>query len=83
MYPDVDSTPASICRARPGTLVCDAVINPPDTRLIRSARERGLPVLDGFSMLVYQGVIGFELWTGQKPPEEVMKAALRQALEIE
>jgi shikimate dehydrogenase len=83
MYPDVDSTPAvDLSGVRPGTLVCDAVINPPDTRLIRSARERELPVLDGFSMLVYQGVIGFELWTGQKPPEEVMKAALRQALEI-
>jgi shikimate dehydrogenase len=49
-------------------LVCGAVINPPETRLLRAARERGLPMLDGLSMLVYQGVIGFELWTGQKPP---------------
>ena len=31
-------------------------------------------------MLVYQGVIGFQLWTGLTPSETVMKAALRQAL---
>ena len=31
-------------------------------------------------MLVYQGVIGFELWTGLPAPEQVMKDALRAAL---
>jgi len=43
---------------------------------------RGLPVLDGLSMLVYQGVIGFELWTGHAAPEQVMKDALRRALGV-
>jgi shikimate dehydrogenase len=61
-------------------LVCDVVFNPPETRLIQAARKRGLPVLDGLAMLVYQGVIGFELWTGRKAPEAVMKQALRKAL---
>ncbi len=80
MFPDVDSMPAvDLSGARPGTLVCDAVINPPETRLLCAARERGLPVLDGLSMLVYQGVIGFELWTGHKAPEAAMKAALEKA----
>ena len=46
------------------------------------SRQRGLAVLDGLSMLVYQGVIGFQLWTGLNPPEDVMKAALRAALGI-
>ena len=66
--------------ARPGLLVCDAVFNPPETRLIAAARQRGLPVLDGLAMLVYQGAIGFELWTRQKAPEGVMKNALRRVL---
>ena len=61
-------------------LVCDAVFNPPETRLIRAARERGLAVLDGLAMLVYQGAIGFELWTHEQAPERVMKQALRKAL---
>ena len=83
LYPDVDSMPpVNLDGAHPGMLVCDVVFNPPETLLIRAARRRGLPVLDGLAMLVYQGVIGFELWTGQKAPEEVMKDALRRALGI-
>jgi len=62
--------------------VSDAVFNPPETRLLAEARRRGLPVLDGLSMLVYQGVIGFQLWTGLNPPEDVMKRALRAALGV-
>jgi hypothetical protein len=72
--------PVDLRDARPGLLVCDAVFNPPETRLLAAARQRGLATLDGLSMLVYQGVIGFQLWTGQDAPEEVMKSALRAAL---
>ena len=83
LYPDSDAMPpVDLGGASPGLLVCDAVFNPPETRLLAAARARGLAVLDGLSMLVYQGVIGFELWTGQPAPEQVMKRALRKALEI-
>ena len=51
-------------------------------RLLAAARKRGLPALDGLSMLVYQGVIGFRFWTGCEAPEAVMKTALRSALGI-
>ena len=74
--------PVDLSAAKPGMLVSDAVFNPAETRLLAVARSRGLPVLDGLSMLVYQGVIGFQLWTGQDPPEDVMKQALRTALAI-
>ncbi len=81
LYPDVTATPdVELSVAAPHMLVCDAVFNPPDTGLLRAARERGLATLDGLSMLVYQGVIGFELWTGRPAPEAVMKQALRAAL---
>jgi shikimate dehydrogenase len=81
LYPDIDAMPpVDLDDAQPSLLVCDAVFNPPETRLLAAARLRGLPVLDGLSMLVYQGVIAFQLWTGQDPPEDVMKRALRQAL---
>ena len=83
LYPDVDAVPdVDLSGAQPGMLVSDAVFNPPETGLLKRARERGLPTLDGLSMLVYQGAIGFELWTGEKAPEDVMKAALRQALGV-
>ena len=81
LYPGIDAMPPVDLRAaRPDMLVCDVVFNPPETRLIRAARDRGLPVLDGLAMLVYQGTIGFELWTGHQAPEAVMKEALRTAL---
>ena len=83
LYPDVEAMPpVDLAGARPGLLVCDAVFNPPETRLLAAARARGLAVLDGLSMLVYQGVIGFRLWTGQDPPEPVMKTALARALGV-
>lgn len=84
LYPNVDAMPdVNLERAKNDLLVCDVVFNPPETRFLRVARERGLPTLDGLSMLVYQGVIAFELWTGRDAPEAVMKAALRQALGLD
>lgn len=81
LFPDVDAMPpVDFVNAQAKLLVCDAVFNPPETRFLAAARERGMPTLDGLSMLVYQGVIGFQLWTGLKPPEDVMKTALRKAL---
>ena len=81
LYPNVDATPdVDLSTARPDLVVCDAVFNPPETGLLRRAREHGLKMLDGLSMLVYQGVIGFELWTGKSAPEPVMKEALRRSL---
>ena len=83
LYPDSEAMPpVDLSDARPDMLVCDAVFNPPETRLLAAARKRGLPTLDGLSMLVYQGVIGLQFWTGLDAPEAVMKTALRTALGI-
>jgi shikimate dehydrogenase len=83
LFPDVSAMPdVDLSQAKSDMLVADAVFNPPETRLLAAARERGLPTLDGLSMLVYQGVIGFQLWTGQDPDEAVMKKALAEALGV-
>jgi shikimate dehydrogenase len=81
LFPDVDAMPPiELGDARPNLLVADAVFNPPETKLLAAARRHGLRTLDGLSMLVYQGVIGFQMWTGQDPSEQVMKQALSNAL---
>lgn len=81
LYPDVDAMPpVDLSIAREDMLVADAVFNPPETRLLATAKAHGLPTLDGLSMLVYQGVIAFEMWTGKSPDETVMKSALKEAL---
>lgn len=61
-------------------LVCDLVYNPPDTQLLKAARLRKARTLSGIGMLLYQGVIAFEIWTGRKAPVSVMKKALIQQM---
>jgi shikimate dehydrogenase len=63
-----------------GHLVVDLVPNPAVTPLMRAARERGAGVAGGLGMLVHQGALAFELWTGRPAPLEVMRAAARRAL---
>jgi len=80
LYPDVDAMPDVVLdEASPDLLVCDVIPNPPNTPFIRAAAARGLRTLNGLSMLVYQGMIGFKLWTGHDAPEAVMKEALEAA----
>ena len=57
-------------------LVCDLVYNPPRTPLLRSAQMKGAFTLSGIGMLLYQGVIAFEVWTGKKAPVSAMRSAL-------
>ncbi len=56
--------------------VYDAIYNPPLTPLLAAARERGATIANGLSMLVHQGAISFEIWTGKQPDTELMKRAI-------
>ncbi|MDH4163180.1 MAG: shikimate dehydrogenase [Nitrospirota bacterium] len=58
-------------------LVCDLVYNPARTALLKTAATRGASTLQGIGMLLYQGVIAFEIWTGMKAPVGTMHAALK------
>lgn len=56
-------------------VVVDSVYNPLKTKLLTAAQNLGLKEIDGFWMLVYQGVLAFEIWTGQKVPAEYIEKA--------
>jgi shikimate dehydrogenase len=60
--------------------VCDLVYRPLRTRLLEQAQRGGATTIDGLGMLIAQGAISFEMWTGQWPPEEVMRAVCEGAL---
>ncbi len=64
-----------------GLTVCDIVYNPPETELLRQAKAAGCRTVDGLGMLVWQGALSFELWTGKPAPVEAMKEAMRRRLE--
>lgn len=60
---------------RPGQVVYDLVYNPPQTRLLQKAAADGAQAIGGLGMLIWQGAIAFEWWTGHLPPIAVMQEA--------
>jgi len=78
--PDPDGVPFEVASARPGCLVVDIVYAPEDTPLLRSAKAAGLVTLGGLPMLIYQGALAFEHWTGIPAPVDVMFQAARTEL---
>ncbi|MHA2657782.1 MAG: shikimate dehydrogenase [bacterium JZ-2024 1] len=56
------------------TVVYDLVYK--QTQFLKMAQQRGAKTLDGSGMLLWQGVLAFELWTGIKPPVDIMRKAL-------
>lgn len=63
-----------------GQLAYDLVYNPPVTRFLAGAIANGAAVANGLGMLLHQGALSFEAWTGLVAPVAVMRRALhRQA----
>ncbi|MCS6776579.1 MAG: shikimate dehydrogenase [Chloroherpetonaceae bacterium] len=79
LFPNVhDVVPVDYATIRPDMLVCDVIPNPPDTPFLQNARAQGARTLDGLGMLVYQGAIAFQMWTGEEAPIDVMRRALEE-----
>ncbi len=77
----VDILPIDVERLGPGQLVVDLVPNPLVTALMAEARRRGATAAGGLGMLVHQGALAFELWTGLPAPTDVMRSAAVEALQ--
>ncbi|MFH2105354.1 MAG: shikimate dehydrogenase [Parcubacteria group bacterium] len=61
-------------------IVMDAVYVPLKTKLLTDAQLKGAQIILGTEMLLCQGVAQFELYTGEKAPEEVMRRAIEEPL---
>jgi shikimate dehydrogenase len=82
LYPDINSVLAlNLDSLTDKMIVADVIPNPPKTSLLQEAEKRGCMVIDGLEMLVAQGVIGFEFWTGFKPSANVMMMALKNVFD--
>jgi shikimate dehydrogenase len=62
-----------------GQIVYDIVYNPAETLLMRYAKAAGCQVISGLGMLLHQGALAFELWTGCEAPLAEMSEALKGA----
>ena len=81
MHPNVEDSPWPANLPFPKKVfIYDLVYNPPETALLRSARNSGLPAANGLGMLVRQAVLAFRAWTGLEPPwEEMYQTVAAQA----
>jgi shikimate dehydrogenase len=67
-------TAAQIARCR---VLVDYAYGQTETRLVAAARTAGIPAIDGLELLVAQGALALELFTGLPAPRAVMLAAAR------
>ncbi len=73
-WTDLPLTPEAL---RAYGCVVDLVYGVQETELVHAARAAGTTVVDGLELLVRQGALSFERWTGRKAPLEVMRAAAK------
>jgi len=79
LFPDVDARlDFDLNTLTTRMVVADVIPNPPSTNLVKDALSKGCKVIDGLGMLVNQGVIGVQHWTGINPDPTVMRAALEK-----
>lgn len=58
-------------------VIYDLIYNPQITPLLKIAKRAGVKkAVNGLGMLIYQGALAFQIWTGKKPPVDVMKKAV-------
>ena len=74
------ASPCDFARAKADGLAVDIVYKPEETAFLAAAKGRGLRTLGGLPMLIYQGALAFELWTGVPAPVDVMFEAARRKL---
>jgi shikimate dehydrogenase len=58
----------------------DLIFNPLETRFMQLAAAQGIPAFNGYRMLLFQGVIAFELWTGCRIPDDLAQETYEQML---
>ena len=73
--PDEHGSHLSAAQIPASAIVNDLVYNPLKTTFLKEAAVAGATTLGGLHMLVYQGVLSFQMWTGRDAPVEVMLAA--------
>jgi shikimate dehydrogenase len=83
MYPHIDAQPIPSEWLHEDLFVFDQVYNPLETNLLKAARSAGAGHANGIKMLVFQGALSFEIWTGQAPPVKAMEEAVIRGLQTQ
>ena len=76
----VSDIPVPVELLAAGCIVADLRYRPRPVDLVAAAQARGLRAADGVEMLLFQGMLSFQRWTGVDPPWHAARAALEEAL---
>lgn len=79
MYPLADRSPLE-ARELNCRLVFDTIYRPRETKLLKLAKTRGIETVSGVEMFVAQGIAQWEIWTGERAPEKIMRRVVLDAL---
>ena len=82
MHPNTHQSPLS-ARELNCRIVFDAIYRPRRTKLLQLAAARGIETISGVEMFLAQGIAQWEIWTGTRAPEAVMRRAVLQRLQAE
>ncbi len=81
MFPELTAKPCiDTHRLLSHNLVYDLIFNPSETQFLAGARQQGCRTANGLGMLLHQGAMALELWTGLPAPLDVMRGALQDRL---
>ena len=82
MHPNTHQSPLS-ARELNCRIVFDAIYRPRRTRLLQLAAAIGVETISGVEMFLAQGIAQWEIWTGTRAPEALMRRAVLQRLQAE
>lgn len=72
MWPAVDACPLEdFSWIDADTAVADMIYNPAETVFLRKAREQGAKTVNGLGMLIFQGILAYELFTDTKLSDDM------------
>ena len=78
MYPNVNEAPQiDMSLIDETSYAADMIYNPEETLFLKRAKEAGAKTLNGLGMLIYQGIIAYELFTGQKLGDNIFDKILK------
>jgi len=80
MHPNEDASLVPAELLRPEQVVFDIVYNPLATKLLSTAKARGLTVISGVEMFINQAILQFERFTGATAPAQIMRQVVMEHL---
>lgn len=89
MQPQVDALPWDNIDELDGdsfitaeTSAVDMIYNPEKTRFLQLAEKKGAKILNGLDMLIYQGILAYELFTDTKLPPNMAKLIRKEVFGV-